>query len=131
MCQKLKFRFKTADNKLKVIPVDFLKSKLPSYRYKVFSNPPFNITADVVKKLVFADNPPEDIYLVMQKEAADKFMGRFLCGKNSLMSVLISATFELSVFYTFQKTDFFPSPAVHIIMLRLKKSEIPKYQLMT
>ncbi len=122
--QKLKFRFQTAGNKLELLQQDFLNARVPNYKYKVFSNVPFNITSEVVKKLVFAENSPEDTYLIMQKEAAMKFVGKPLVDKNSLMSILIKAKFELSAFYTFRKTDFVPMPAVETVMVRIKKSDV-------
>ena len=51
---------------------DFLIWKIPPrQKYKVFSNIPFFHTADIVNKLLYSDNPPEDCYLIVQKEAAE------------------------------------------------------------
>ncbi|HUW22139.1 MAG TPA: rRNA adenine N(6)-methyltransferase family protein [Candidatus Bathyarchaeia archaeon] len=122
---KLSERFLKAGNKLEVIGANFLTVPLPNFPYKVFSNIPFNITADVIKKLVFSNNPPEDIYLITQKEAAAKFLGKPVGDKNSLLSIVIGNIFGGSVFYTFRKTNFSPIPAVDIVMLRLKRLERP------
>ncbi len=103
----------------------FLTYSLPSYPYKVFSNIPFNITSDVVKKLALSENPPEDTYLIIQKEAAGKFMGMTVDNKNSLVAILLKPWFDFEVFYQFKQNDFFPKPGVNAIMLRMKKKGKP------
>lgn len=128
LSKKLVERFRIFENKLELFGENFLSAQLPAFPYKVFSNIPFNITADVTKKLVFSNHPPEDIYLVVQEEAAAKFLGKPLNEKNSLMSVIIGNTFEGSVFHSFRQTDFFPAPAVSTVMLRLKRLERSRIQ---
>lgn len=123
--QKLKERFKTRPNKIDLRLGDFLDCQLPSYKYKVFSNIPFNITADVVKKLVFSKNPPLDTYVIVQKEAAKKFAGRPLDDKNNLMSVLIKARFKMKIFHEFKRSDFSPKPGVDTLMLRIELLDKP------
>ena len=55
---------------------DFLKYKLPlNRRYKIFSNIPFQITADIIRKLTDDVNPPSDINIIIQREAAKKNCG--------------------------------------------------------
>src|SRR5436305_10777683 len=55
---------------------DFLDYCLPRKPYKVFANIPFNITTAIVTRLTAAQYPPEDAYLTMQKDAAEKFRGK-------------------------------------------------------
>lgn len=104
---------------------DFLHERLPlaSYtRYKVFANIPFNITRALVAKLTAAENPPEDAYLVMQKEAADMFCGR---PHESLCSVLLKPWFEMEIVHRFWRKDFVPEPRVDVVLLRLRKRGPP------
>ena len=54
---------------------NFLEYKLPRKPYKVFSNIPFCITSAIMTKLSTTQNPPEDSFLIMQKEAAEMFSG--------------------------------------------------------
>lgn len=104
---------------------DFLTSNLPTYPYKVFSNIPFNITAGIIKKLTFSDNPPEDTYLIVQKEAGAKFAGKPMDIKNSQLSVILHPWFEFRIAHEFTPTDFFPRPNVDIILLKIKKRNEP------
>jgi 23S rRNA (adenine-N6)-dimethyltransferase len=104
---------------------DFLRAPLPLPPYKVFANVPFNCTAQIIQRLTEARHPPEDIYLAVQKEAAERFMGR---PRESLRSVLLKPWFEPSLVYRFRRADFIPAPQVEVVMLRLRKRGPPLIQ---
>jgi len=101
---------------------DFLHYHLPRKPYKVFANIPFNITTAIVTKLTSAEYPPEDAYLVMQKEAANRFLG---WPHESLYSVLLKPWFEVEIMHRFRRRDFVPAPRVDVVMLRLRKRGPP------
>ena len=101
---------------------DFLQFRLPNVSYKVFASIPFNITTAIVTRLSTAPCPPEDAYLVVQKEAADKFLSK---PRESLYAVLLKPWFELDVVYHFRRSDFIPAPRVDVVMLRLRKRGPP------
>lgn len=101
---------------------DFLHYPLPRQPYKVFANIPFNITASIVTKLTAVDFPPEDAYLVMQKEAAEMFLGR---PHESLRTILLRPWFEMETLHRFQRTDFQPVPRVDVVLLRVQKRGPP------
>src|SRR5215469_2310045 len=101
---------------------DFLQFRLPNTHYKVFASIPFNITTAIVTKLTMAPCPPDDAYLVMQKEAADKFLGK---PRESLYAVLMKPWFELDIIHRFRRSDFIPAPRVDVVMLRLRKRGPP------
>lgn len=98
---------------------DFLAEPLPSRaRYKVFSNIPFVATADIVRKLLLSQNPPDDCYLVMQREAARKYAGT---RNETLFSLLLKPWFEFRIRHIFRRTDFFPVPSVEIVLLQAER----------
>lgn len=101
---------------------DFLEYPLPRGHYKVFANIPFNITSAIVTHLTTATVPPDDAYLILQKEAAQKFLG---IPRESLFSVLLKPSFELGILHNFRKSDFTPAPRVDVVMLRLRKRGPP------
>ena len=116
--QKCKQKFINADG-FEVHHIDFTKWELPQdQRYKVFSNIPFIQTADIVDKLVFNKSPPEDCYLIIQKEAAEKYTG---IPRDTLVSLLIKPIFWVDIIYYFNRTDFYPVPAVDIVLLQVEK----------
>ncbi|MDQ3856108.1 MAG: 23S ribosomal RNA methyltransferase Erm [Chloroflexota bacterium] len=105
---------------VEVVEADFLELTLPSTPYKVFANIPFNVTADIVSKLTSAPNPPDDTYLVMQAEAAKKYLG---LPRETLYSVLLKPWFLGSQYHRFLRSDFHPVPQVDVVMLRLSERE--------
>ena len=122
--RKLFLRFQnTKDLELK--SGDFLNYPLPNFPYKVFSNIPFNITSAVLKKLTQTINPPDDAYLIVQKEAGVKFIGKPLDEKTSQVATLLKPWFDMSFIHKFNSNDFFPKPMVNIVLMRIEKRKEP------
>jgi len=105
-------------NNLTLYLEDFLNFRLPVLPYKVFANIPFSIEGKIIRKLIDAQNPPEDCYLVMMKEVAYRLAAPY---KDNMFSVLHKPWFELSIYYQFRRTDFIPVPSVDVVMLRFTK----------
>jgi 23S rRNA (adenine-N6)-dimethyltransferase len=101
---------------------DILQTELPDPPFKVFANIPFNITAAIVSKLVAGPCLPDDAYLIVQKEAAERFSGRPL---ETLSAVLLKPWFEPAIVQRLRPDDFAPAPAVDVVMLRLRKRGPP------
>ena len=98
--------------------VDFLKFRIREPYYKVFANVPFNITSAVIRKAVYAANPPIEAYLIVQKGAAEKFIG---ATKTTQFSVLVKPWFKLKIIRFFKRTDFCPVPRVNVVLLHIEK----------
>jgi len=106
---------------LQVLNQDFLKSNLPNEGdYKVFSNIPFSISSEIIKKLCFDKNPPSYTYLFLQKEVALKIQGHPF-GKETQTSLLLKPFFEIKSIYKFSREDFTPMPSVEIFLVEFKK----------
>jgi len=104
---------------LKLLNIDFLKMRLPiCENYKVFSNIPFSITTDIVRKLTGTQNPPIETWLVMEKGAAKRFLGK---ANENLTSLLLKPFFNLDIIYYFNKEDFHPMPSVDVVLLYIKR----------
>ena len=114
---KLKKKFECIDNVL-IYNADFLTLTTRERHYKVFANIPFNITSAIIRNLLYASNPPDEAYLIVQREAAEKFIG---IPKTSLFSVLIKPWFRLKIIRSFRRTDFSPVPNVDVVMLYIEK----------
>lgn len=120
---RLRTKFHLTPN-IEIHQANFLFYSLPKTDYKVFSNIPFNITAAIIKKLTEAKNPPLDIFLFVQDDAAKKFVGAPIA-KETQFSLLIKPSFELLVVHQFNRSDFRPIPKVDIVLLRIKKRLLP------
>lgn len=101
---------------------DFLDVPLPPTPYKVFANIPFALTADIVRRLAETRRAPEDAYLVVQREAARRFLGT---PDGTLVAALLAPRFALSIDYCFARRDFDPAPQVEAVLLRMRKRGPP------
>jgi 23S rRNA (adenine-N6)-dimethyltransferase len=121
LVRQLRFRFADRPN-VTVRYADFMEYRLPRAPYKVVANPPFDITAAVVTKLTSAAMPPDDVFLALQTEAADRYCGR---PRETLASLLLAPFFEATIVHRFRRQDFVPIPGVDVVMLRLRKRGPP------
>jgi 16S rRNA A1518/A1519 N6-dimethyltransferase RsmA/KsgA/DIM1 with predicted DNA glycosylase/AP lyase activity len=121
LCGALRSRF--ADRpRVDVRCGDVRSEPLPTDPYKVFANPPFDITSEIVAKLVGAPRPPDDTFLVVQREAAGRYCG---VPDETLVGLLLKPFFAPSVVHHFHRADFTPKPSVEAVMLRLRKRGPP------
>ncbi|TWH58321.1 23S rRNA (adenine-N6)-dimethyltransferase [Desulfitobacterium sp. LBE] len=119
---KLLEKFKGTEN-LHLYHQDFLQWRLPaSGAYKVFANIPFCHTTAILRKLTESRNPPTEAWLVMEKSAAKRFMGK---PRETLRSLLLKPLFDLDIAYYFQREDFHPKPGVDVVLIHLKKKTQP------
>lgn len=105
-----------------IIYGDFLSFQLPEESYKVFANIPFSIEGKIVRKLIDAQNPPQDCYLIMRKELAERLAG---IPGNGLFAVAHKPWFDFEIFHYFKRSDFTPKPKVESVMLRFTKLPFP------
>ena len=106
---------------LRLVCGDFLKYDLPvNGTYKVFSNIPYFITTQIVEKLTRVSNPPKDIWLVMEKGAAKRFMG---VPRETEKSLLLKVNWSMKIVYYFRREDFHPMPAVDSVLVHFARKE--------
>lgn len=101
---------------------NILDTTLPESNFKVFSNIPFNITSRIINNLILGKYHPDSAYLIVQKEAAKRYMGE---GEGYLVSALIKPFYSLRIIHEFQSSDFIPSPSVDVVMLEITKKAEP------
>ena len=121
LARRLAQRF-AAERAVAVFAADFLEFPLPSSRYKVFANIPFAITTAIVSKLTTGVSPPEDAWLVMQREAAQRFLGE---PGGTLVSALLHPWFTGQIRHHFRRSDFVPQPGVEVVLLHLSRRGEP------
>ncbi len=121
LAETLRRRY-AANPRVEVYTGDFLEYALPRQPYKVFANIPFAYTHEIVTRLTGAACPPEDAYLIMQREAAEKFCG---VPREYLYAVLLKPWFMLEITHQFRRGDFTPAPSVEVVMLRIQKRGPP------
>jgi 23S rRNA (adenine-N6)-dimethyltransferase len=107
---------------LHIIRKDFLEYQLPAQNYKIFANPPFSITAEILNKIWFSDNLPDSMFLIMQLETASKFIGTKF---ESQSSIIFKPFFEIDNLGDIDRTSFTLKPQVKIVFVKFKKRENP------
>lgn len=103
---------------------EFLSANLPEIPYKVFSNIPFHLSSQIVRRLAFADRPPRSIYLIVQKQFAQKM----LVGGDHFHGALcmsVAPWWTARIRRPLRRTDFTPPPAVDTVLLELKPRDTP------
>lgn len=108
-----------------VLARDFLTWELPEAPFKVVANIPFNVTAEIMYKLLQPGSQMVEGYLFMQKEAAERFTGHR--GENKV-SLQIKPLYELEIIHNFSRQDFVPAPEVNVVLLAIYKRDIPFVQ---
>ena len=117
----LRKRFQCVAN-VNVVEGNFLTYPLPGGDYKIFANIPYNRTAEIVRKILDASPAPSDAYLILQKEAAEKFSGRPV---ETRFSILVKPRFQFRIARKFRRTDFEPVPGVDSVLLHIQKRSLP------
>lgn len=101
---------------------DFFDLTLPDSQYRVVANIPFAATAGIVERLTSAKLPPSDSHLLVQREAAERFLGE---PKTTLVSVLLYPWFKVSVVDRLRRSDFIPRPRVDSVLMRVQHRHRP------
>jgi len=114
--KRLKLNLQDIEN-VELLNEDILKYNFSKNSdYKIFSNIPFNITTDIISRILSIDIKPTDMFLIMQKETANRFIGNPY-SKESLKSILLKMFYDIKIIYRFNRTDFKPVPSVDIVFV--------------
>lgn len=121
LAASLRIYFQNLAN-VEIVQADFLRWQLPHEPYKVFSNIPFNMTADIVRKITEDRNSPQVAYLIMQDKAVFRFMGK---PKETQISILIKPWFEIGIVANIDRKEFTPVPKINAVLAEFRKREQP------
>ncbi|MDP9245190.1 MAG: rRNA adenine N(6)-methyltransferase family protein [Chloroflexota bacterium] len=121
LVRHLRARFNDYSN-VAVRHTDIQTYVLPRANYVVFANPPFDITSAVIRKLTTAPVPPREAWLMLQREAAERYLGS---PAQTLAALQIAPWFAVDVVHRFKRSDFLPAPAVEVVLVRVRKRGPP------
>lgn len=117
--KNLRRNMKGFDN-VEIIEQDMLNLEPPAEAYKIFSNIPFSLSAQVVRKFTSEARPPTSLYLIVQKQFARKLVPGDSHFTSSLAAE-IGPWWAVRVRRPLKKTDFTPPPAVDTVLLEIKR----------
>lgn len=115
---------------LSIIHADFLKYTTPNEPFIIVSNIPFNITANIVRKITDEQSKLHTAYLIMQKDAAIKFLGA-PHAHSPLLSHLLNINFEIKRLMDIDKSNYSPRPKFDTAFVSIKKREEPVFDRQT
>jgi 23S rRNA (adenine-N6)-dimethyltransferase len=127
LVRRLRERFRPLDN-VEIVEKDFLAYSFRTRRgnrtleYKIFASIPYNITAQVLRKILYERSNIGEGYLILQKEAAKKFSGS---PRETLFSILAKPFFEFQILSQLRRIDFWPVPNVDSVLLSIKRRTRP------
>ena len=124
LVRHLRERFQSVGN-VEIIEEDFLRYRIVERDHKIFASIPYNLTASIVRKILYEPPAPKEAYLIMQKEAARKFSGS---NGETLFSVLAKPFFDFLIIRELKRTDFEPVPNVDSVLLRIRRHSRPLIQ---
>lgn len=111
---------------LYLIQADFLKYSTPNEPFIIVSNIPFNITADIVRKITNEQSKLHAAYLIMQKEAAIKFLGAPYA-HSPLLSHILNINFEIKKLMEINKSNYSPRPKFDTEFISIKRRSVPVF----
>ena len=86
--------------------------------YKVVANIPYQITSNILRVLLEAENKPKSITVMVQKEVAERICAKI--GEMSLLAVSVQYYGEPKIISKVSKGNFWPSPKVDSAILYIK-----------
>lgn len=116
---------------VEIIKGDFLKADLSRYHHlqesnniKVVANLPYYITSPIIFKLL-KETKINQFTLMVQKEVAQRFVGKPNTKDYNALSVVIQLKANASIEYIVKPNSFFPSPNVEsaLLLMRMKKND--------
>ena len=108
---------------VEIIQGDALKRTPPKGKYKVVANLPYYITSPIIRMFLEAENKPEIMVLMVQKEVAQR-----ICSKPPDMNLLASSIqfySDVKIIASVRKGSFWPRPKVDSAIIQI----IPKKKL--
>ncbi len=114
-----------ADN-LKVINQDILEFDFNTVPkdFKIVANIPYYLTSKLIRNITESNNLPKEIVLLIQKEVAQRLVGKQ--GDMSLLSLAAKIYFEVSLGVVVGKEAFDPPPKVESQVVKLVRLEKPE-----
>ncbi|MBR3056106.1 methyltransferase domain-containing protein [Candidatus Saccharibacteria bacterium] len=103
-----------------VVEQDFREFELPKEEYKVFSNPPFHMSSEILHKLIEAEVSPSAIYLILQKQFVLKLLNNTR-HYTSKLGYQLTTEYATKIRLPLKSSDFTPPPAVPCVLFEAKR----------
>lgn len=113
----------------KINYADVLKfdlSQLFKEQFSIIGNFPYNISTQILFKVLEYRSQVYEVVGMFQKEVAERIAEPPGSKKYGILSVLLQAYYEIEYLFTVNETVFFPPPNVKSAVIRLKRNDREK-----
>jgi len=107
---------------LKLFNNDKLNIKIK--KYKIVANIPYYLTSALIRNLLEIKNPPEDIFLMIQKEVGERICAK--PGDMSILAIAVQYYANPKILFTVPKGCFYPSPKIDSVFIRITPKGVSK-----
>ena len=119
--QKTKFKKVTLINQ-DILKVDF--RSLFKTNFSIIGNLPYNISSQILFKILENRNSIDTVVIMLQKEVAERILSLNNSRKYGILSVLIQTYFKVSLVLEVEPKFFEPSPKINSSVLKLKRNHL-------
>lgn len=116
-------RAESMPDNVTIYMTDVLTFPMPATSFRVFANIPFRHTAAIVGKLTSGVAPPVDARLIVQREAAERFMPG---NESTMRAQQLAPFFDVQILHSFHPRDFSPSPGVDCVLMQITQKQVPR-----
>lgn len=109
-----------------IIAEDFLKVKLTKYfdeQYAVIGNFPYNISSQILFKMLENKEQIPELVGMFQKEVADRVAAKPNSKAYGILTVLVQAYYDVEYLFTVGPKNFNPPPKVQSAVIRLHRKK--------
>jgi 16S rRNA (adenine1518-N6/adenine1519-N6)-dimethyltransferase len=111
-----------------IIEGDFLKMDLQklyiSTHFNVIGNFPYNISSQILFKVLEYRDRVDQLVGMLQKEVAQRITAHPGSKTYGILSVLLQAYYEMEYLFTVEPESFRPPPKVDSAVIRMKRNEV-------
>lgn len=127
----------TINENLDIIEGDFLKTNIDKDIEKHFNsdniyliaNLPYYITTPILLKVLEETNKITKLVIMIQKEVADRFLGKPNTKDYNSLSVLVQTYMNVKKVIDVSKNSFYPAPQVDSTVILLERKEKPDFEI--
>lgn len=122
-------KLKYPEKKDKIILSDFLEAdlqKLAGQKFNVVGNFPYNISSQIMFKVLENKNSVDYVVGMFQKEVAMRLAEKPGSKVYGILSVLLQAYYDIEYLFTVHENVFTPPPKVKSAVIRLTRNSIQK-----
>ena len=121
----LRAHFPTLDKR--IIDGDFLKFDLETLfpgPFAVIGNFPYNISTEILFRILDHKNRVPEVVGMFQKEVAERIAARPKNKTYRITSVLLQAFYDIDYLFTVGENEFNPPPRVKSAVIRLRRNDV-------